>query len=131
MNAEGYMNWTCKQLLDVEDRPTGWYDSDRQYNSVVVIGNRTRHDSGYMCMTILGVWRDGGGLQIERCARGSDDLGWELPPCQSLLIGTAPRTDCLWPSGAMRFWVSPGYYITVGSGLSSITLTVKRLGGES
>jgi len=123
-NPQLYENWKKSDLLKVAWRPTEWKASDRVYGQIVVVGNRHRHDSGFMCMTVLGMWYDeDGDSHIEKCAEASDDLCWHVPPSRWAGEFSAPdlRVDCLWPSGALQFrYASQG--ICVGNAQSSIDI---------
>lgn len=99
-------NATRADLLSLPVRK--WDDDKKRYDSLLIISNGKKHDSGWGEMVIIGCVDE---KPIEIAASGLDDINWHLQ--------YNPRTDCALPSRAMRFWYRGEGKYRVGCALSS------------
>ena len=116
--------WTRKMFLSLPRRE---WDETSSYDSIVILDNRTKHDSGYACMVIIGIEK---GVPKEVCAEWCDDIEWIIPSprlCETYPIGQF-RTDCFLKSGAMHVWSHNAIFI-VGIAVSSVTIELRRIDG--
>lgn len=101
-------DWSRKELLALPQRK---WDSISTYDSILVFSTGHKHDSGWACMTVIGVI---GGCPKEVITRGSDDIEWKIP-------GALLRTDCTLKARALHFWAVKGQFV-VREALSSIEI---------
>lgn len=80
-----------KDLLALPDAD---WTTAKWWRSLILIPLRTKHDSGWSNMALVGVDREG--VAQEVLSRITDDIEW---PVHAYF-----RTDCYWPSGALRIW---------------------------
>jgi len=111
--------WSHKELMALPVRK--WYE-EKEYDSLMLVSARKKHDSGWSMMAIIGV-RDSQPEEIA-CAC-CDDIEWKLPPMRTFGGGQWTtgqfRTDCAFRSGALHAW-QRGARFRVGAALSSITV---------
>lgn len=121
--------WSRSELLALPRR--AWNDESGRFRSIIILNTRKKHDSGFGMVTIIGCDDDGQPCQILTMC--SDDVEWITPESPVLSYPTESarpwryghvRTDCLFRSGAMRFWLSRSHYFGVGCALSSIRVEV-------
>lgn len=109
-------DWSRKELLGL---PVREWNTDSEYDSVLLLSTRKKHDSGWAIMAIIGV-RDGQPVEIACCC--CDDIEWKFPPAQTVANGTLLigqiRMDCAFRSGALHAW-KRGAKFRVGTALSS------------
>jgi len=93
-----------------------WDEGIGPVRSLVVIPEKTEHDSGYRNMSFVAECVDG---TMWRLGGGTDDVNftWEE--------GIRPNLefDCLPITGLVRFWLRSGTF-SVGPALSSVYITV-------
>ena len=116
-------SWSYKELMALPFRK---WDEEKEYESLLLISTRKKHDSGWAVMAIIGV-RNGQPEEIA-CAC-CDDIEWKLPPmktfgCGRWYIGQF-RTDCALRSGAIHAWQNDAKF-RVGKALSSTTIEMIR-----
>lgn len=120
------MEHTKEQLLAMPYRTDE--NVSRQYTEILIIPLKTKHDSGFSNIAIIGIWKDENKQEHhEVCANQVDDISWLLP---TITIGkgknafqmAAVRTDCYYPQGILRYHGRNGYF-TVSYALSSIDIT--------
>lgn len=108
--------WGRDELLKL---PTRAWDADSEYDSLLLLSTRHKHDSGWAIMAIVGV-RDGQPVEIA-CAC-CDDIEWKLPPMVTVGGGVYSigqmRMDCAMRSGALHAWARKARF-RVGAALSS------------
>jgi hypothetical protein len=110
MTGKSLNAWTRTELLNLPERA---WAAETDYDSIMVLSTRRKHDSGWAIMAIIGVR---GGHPVEVACGCCDDIEWKLPP---MLRGIGQmRTDCAMRSGAIHFW-APGSTFRVGIALSS------------
>ena len=113
-------SWSHKELMALPVRK--WDDSSKEYDSLLVLSTRRKHDSGWAMIAIIGVRNS----QPEEIACSCcDDIHWKLPP-QEPTFGKGRfdgqfRTDCAFKSGALHVW-NRGCRFKVGAALSSTTI---------
>lgn len=108
-----------KELLKLPVR--GWDDDSRLYDQILIVPAGTKHDSGYMHIAIVGVWKDGNEKKAELCAF-PDDISYFFPKIEGLHFDTAlVRQDCYYPSGVLRFHTRNGKFY-VSEALSSVDI---------
>jgi hypothetical protein len=109
--------WGRDDLLKL---PTRAWDAESDYDSLLLLSTRRKHDSGWAIMAIVGV-RDGQPVEIA-CAC-CDDIEWRLPPMMTVGGGTYSigqmRMDCAMRSGALHAWARKAKF-RVGAALSSV-----------
>ncbi len=90
------------------------------YDSLIVYPNGHKHDSGYSCITIIGVNER---KPVELVTRYSDDISW-------FHNGHKLRSDALLKCRAMHFWANePNVKFHVGPNLSSIEVNMCKVAG--
>lgn len=89
---------TKKEILDLPDAEGG--AEAKWWRSLLIIPLRTKHDSGYSNMAIVGVDEDGQG---EVLVRYCDDLQFPLAP-SGFQDEADLRMDCYYPSGVQKLW---------------------------
>lgn len=95
-------NWSHKELMAL---PVRKWDEEKEYDSLMLVSTRKKHDSGWAVIAIIGVY-DGQPSEIA-CAC-CDDIEWKLPPMQTFGAGRWTtgqfRTDCALRSGSLHAW---------------------------
>lgn len=108
--------WGRDELLKL---PTRQWDAESDYDSLLLLSTRRKHDSGWAIMAIIGV-RDSQPVEIA-CAC-CDDIEWKLPPMVTVGGGAYSigqmRMDCAMRSGALHAWARKAKF-RVGAALSS------------
>lgn len=115
-----WTKYTKTELLKLPDR--SWdAELDKVYDELLIVPGRTKHDSGYSHIAIIGVI---GSKPIEILAY-PDDI--ELPKAlEASSYSMDFRMDCSYPHGVLRLW-SNRYKFKVGFPTSSTTIVaVKR-----
>lgn len=112
--------WSRSELMALPVRKWNEY---RDYDSVLLLSTRRKHESGWAEIAIIGV-RDGHPVEI--AVSCCDDIEWKFPPMTGgtkYPIGQI-RMDCAMRSGAMHAWtrVSRKAMFRVGDALSSVTI---------
>lgn len=108
-NAKNLNQWSRKDLLSLPER--AWGDIS-QYDSVLILGTRRKHDSGWGIMAIIGVIDH---VPVEIACQCCDDIAWS---------GSMFRTDCAFRSGALHAW-RRGSKFVVGYATSSIEIEIR------
>ena len=116
--------WSRKALIALPHRE--WQDDSAIYDSLLVFSNRTKHDSGWSHMVVIGCNEQ---TPVEICGVCADDLDWVFPPAKT--YGSANdrfqvgqiRMDCTFPAGILHVW-SRSNRFRVGAALSSVTINV-------
>ncbi len=93
---------TKKELLKMPSRT--WNDTSRKYDQVLIVPAGTMHDSGFMHIAIIGVWRDGEKTNYEICGY-PDDISFLFDVDK---FGTdrkyaKVRVDCWYPQGVLQY----------------------------
>jgi hypothetical protein len=108
--------WGRDELLKL---PTRAWDADSEYDSLLLLSTRRKHDSGWAIMAIIGV-RDSQPVEVA-CAC-CDDIEWKLPPMVTVGGGAYSmgqmRMDFAMRSGALHAWARKAKF-RVGAALSS------------
>ena len=108
--------WGRDELLKL---PTRAWDAESDYDSLLILSTRRKHESGWAIMAIIGV-RDRQPVEIA-CAC-CDDIEWKLPPMVTVGGGSFSigqmRMDCAMRSGALHAWARKAKF-RVGVALSS------------
>lgn len=126
---------TRQELAEIPHRA---WDQNIRCEQIILIPTRRFHDSGYFCMDVIAVGRDG--FPICACAGGSDAINFEgiggqgrfsttggdhyIPPAS-----TGWEMDCLPASGYLRMWLaqSKENEILITAALSNLSIySVKR-----
>ena len=112
-------SWSHKELMAL---PVRKWDDEKEYDSLLLVSTRKKHDSGWAIIAIIGV-RDSQPEEIA-CAC-CDDIEWKMPPMTTFGNGRWTtgqfRTDCAFRSGALHAW-QRGARFKVGAALSSTTV---------
>lgn len=111
-------SWKRAALLALPLR--AWDDTENEYDSLLIFNARTKHDSGWSHINVVGCRKQ---VPVELCVTCADDLEWILPAptkCADFLIGQM-RMDCLYPAGILHAWTRKGRF-TVGAAISSVTI---------
>lgn len=112
-------SWSHKELMAL---PVRKWDDEKEYDSLLLLSTRKKHDSGWAVIAIIGV-RDHRPEEIA-CAC-CDDIEWKLPAMTTFGNGRWTtgqfRTDCAFRSGALHAW-QRGARFKVGAALSSTTV---------
>ena len=88
---------------------------ERLYDWLFVVPAGTKHESGYMHMAIIGMWKEGKKENFEICSY-PDDIHWHIPDSNRGQYQLAHlRTDCLYPQGVMKFWGRGQFKVDWGS----------------
>ena len=116
-------SWSYKELMAL---PVRRWDEEKEYESLLLISTRKKHDSGWAVMAIIGVRN---GQPEEIAAACCDDIEWKLPPMNTGGVSQWDigqfRTDCALRSGALHVWQSYAKF-RVGKALSSTTIEMLR-----
>jgi len=112
-------DYTHKELMGL---PVRAWDKDSEYESLLIVSTKKKHDSKWAIMAIIGVMDF---QPVEIAAACCDDIEWKLPPMETYGIYTAGqfRMDCAFRSGAVHAW-GRNIKFKVGCALSSITIEV-------
>lgn len=114
-----------KELLALPTRK--WDAEGVEYDSLVLLSTRKKHDSGYAMIAIIGCRK---GEPVEIAAQCCDDVEWVLPePIRrgDFLFGQV-RMDCSMKNGALHVWSNDAVAFRVGRALSSTSVKVRRVG---
>lgn len=87
------------------------------YDSLYLVPSGKKHDSGYMCIAIVG----SKGYKPFEIAAYPDAINWSMPAMDSYEL----NTDCEYPSGIIHMWSRRCDFI-VGAALSSVEIKVVR-----
>jgi len=113
----GIEEYTKRELLKLKERD---WQQKSIYDSIVIVPTRTKHDSGFTLMAIIGI-RNGKPIEI---AAHCDDVNWYIPsgvyPGEMIL-----RTDCYYPHNIIHFWSNKCIF-EVGASASSTDVRLKR-----
>lgn len=108
--------WGRDELLKL---PMREWKMDSEYDSVLLLSTRRKHESGWAMMAIIGVRK---GQPVEIACSCCDDIEWKLPPMITVGGGEFSigqmRMDCAIRSGALHAWAR-GAKFRVGAALSS------------
>lgn len=106
MSAISICKITKKDLMSKPVRK--WDGDDARYDSLLVLSDGRKHDSGYGIITIIGCIDY---FPVEIAVACADDICWHF--------SQNPRMDCMLPSRAMHFWCRGKGKFRVGHALSS------------
>lgn len=124
MNTKHLNLWTRKEFLAL---PVRTWNAISEYTSVILFPSRDLHDSGYRCITVIGVHQM---APVEIITQSSDDINWMVcPPTRYYSDGSFPaqlRMDSLVTSHAMHFWRADTIF-RVGAALSSLDIEVTKV----
>lgn len=116
--------WGRDELLNL---PTRAWNAESEYDSLLILSTRRKHDSGWAIMAIIGV-RDT--QPVEIACECCDDIEWKFPPMVTVggvySIGQM-RMDCAMRSGALHAWARNAK-LRVGAALSSTKVELRMLG---
>lgn len=111
-----------KELLKMPRRK--WDDTSREYDQILLVPASTKHDSGYMHIAVIGVYKENEEVKYEIAAY-PDDISCLF---KTIKFGdknqfefARVRMDCLYPSGVLRYHAGEGHF-TVGAALSSVDI---------
>lgn len=114
--------WSRKELMAL---PVSEWDKYSDYDSVLLLSTRRKHESGWAKMAIIGVRDD---RPIEIAVSCCDDIEWKFPPMTGgyKYAEGQMRMDCALRSGAMHAWirVSRKAIFRVGCALSTVTIEI-------
>jgi hypothetical protein len=88
-----------KELLSLPVKP---WDATRLYDTILIVPTRKKHDSGYMCMAVVGCIK---GEPIE-VAGYPDDVGW--------ITTSDLRMDMTYPGGVAQMWGRGKFEVSFG-----------------
>lgn len=112
-----------KELLKSEWRK--WDDTTRLYDVVLFVQSGLKHDSGYMCITLMGMWRDGDVENFEILGQ-PDDVSLIVDPLRfgdkKEFVMSPVRMDCYYPQGVFQYHGRGGKF-KVSEALSSMEIT--------
>lgn len=124
MNTKHLNLWTRKDFLALPYRK---WDVTSEYTSIIFFPSRDLHDSGYRCITSIGVRET---IPIEIITQSSDDINWMVcSPTYHYSAGGFPaqmHMDSLVASHAMHFW-SHNTIFRVGAAISSLDIEVLKV----
>lgn len=101
-----------KQLLDAPQRE---YEEELRVSSAYIVPNGKKHESGYSCMTIVGVTEHG---IWKKTAGNTDDI---------MFNGGGFRMDCIYPDRIIHIWNSHSKF-TISYDASSVEFTEVNYG---
>lgn len=108
--------WGRDELLKL---PMREWEMDSEYDSILLLSTRRKHESGWAIMAVIGVCE---GRPVEIACSCCDDIEWKLPPMITVGNGEFSigqmRMDCAIRSGALHAWAR-GAKFRVGAALSS------------
>lgn len=102
-------DYSRKELLNLPSRTTY---GDSVYDAILIVPAGMKHDSGYMCIAIIGV-RDNHPVEI---AAYPDDVNLFAGLYHELLPSL--RIDCSYPQGVLHLWDRSLQFV-VGESFSS------------
>lgn len=104
-----------------------WDNTSRDYDQIWLIPSGTKHDSGYMHIAIVGVWKENGEEKKEICGY-PDDISTYFPVKQlgTDMEFTLVRMDCYYPSGILQYHSNYGKF-RVSESLSSMDIKFRPL----
>jgi len=112
-----YVNYTKEELLSLPMRDCLTQNKNGIYDSILILPNNSKHDSGWRCMSIIGI-KDM--KPIEIISSGCDDLNfWNDMGIYNV------RCDCCWKSRAMHYWGNDLCF-EIGFPTSSIDIKVHK-----
>lgn len=115
-------NPSKKELLKSPTRE--WDDTSRAYDQILLIPAGTMHDSGFMRIAIIGVFREGEEVKYEICG-WPDDITCLFPLVRlgdnEELTFAEVRMDCIYPSGVLQYHGRGKF--KVSEALSSMEIT--------
>ena len=85
-----------------------WDDESKAYDSLLVLADGRKHDSGWGLIVIIGCIKQEP-IEIAVCC--ADDISWHFKQ--------EPRMDCALPNRGMHFWCRGKGKYRVGCALSS------------
>ena len=88
-----------------------WNDKSTTYDSLMVLSDGKKHDSGWGLIVIVGCIDNS---PVEIAVNCADDICWNFKQ--------QPRMDCALPSRAMHFWCGEKGKYRVGIALSSTNI---------
>lgn len=112
-----------KELLKLPERK--WDNTKRLYDAIWIVPSGLKHDSGYMCIAIIGVWEENGESKGEICAY-PDDVSYFFPYENEKYSMAKVRQDCFYPSGVLQFHSRHGKFF-VSEALSSVDVKLVLL----
>lgn len=104
-----------RKELETAPQRASWREPTT-YQSVYLLPARTKHDSGYSLIQIVGVKEDGSLETAAHC----DDVCWKHEPSRHYTM----RTDMTYPGGVCHCW-GWNTTFTVGASLSSTDISVR------
>jgi hypothetical protein len=111
--------WSRDKLLCLPRRA---YGAAGEYDSLLILSTRRKHDSGWAMMAIIWV-RDEQPTEIACIC--CDDIEWKMPVMKTIDGGKFSigqmRMDCAIKSGAVHAWANQAMF-RVGDQLSSTTV---------
>ena len=124
MNTKHLNNWTREDFLAL---PVRAWNAISEYTSIVLFPSKDLHDSGYRCITVIGVRQM---TPVEIITESSDDINWMVcsPTYHYSGGGFSPQMhmDSLVASHAMHFW-NANRIFRVGAALSSLDIEVIKV----
>ena len=118
-----YENLTKKELLALPDAEWPW--AGRWFRGLLIIPLRTRHETGYANIAAIGYEPDGTVRDV--ITRNADVIDWPAAHRNhDDMSGFFPKSDVLWPSGAIRYW-APGFEMQCEYGGSYVDIQVRRV----
>ena len=108
--------WSRDELMKL---PVRAWNANSEYDSLMTISTRRKHDSGWAMMAIIGVIDS---QPVEIACACCDDIEWKMPP-MVYSIGQM-RMDCAIRSGALHTWAQKGKF-HVGAALSSTIVELR------
>lgn len=113
------MKYKRKELLKLPHRE--WSNSSKEYKQILIVPAGLKHDSGYMCIAIIGMWVEDGEEKYEIAAM-PDSISHYFPIrniAEDLTLPTVWQ-DCYYPSGVLRYF-GDGVF-TVSDALSDVDI---------
>lgn len=111
---------TKKEMLALPDAD---WTNPKWWNSILIIPLRTKHDSGYAHIALVGV--DEKGIAREVLTACSDDIEWPLAP-SGFGNESDIRTDAYYPSGVLKLW-SRRYEFRVSHPVSTARIECRKV----
>jgi hypothetical protein len=116
-------DYSKKELLKLPKRK--WNDDTRLYDKIWIVPAGLKHDSGYMCIAIIGVWKEGEETKAEICAY-PDDISYFFPFESGKYSIAKVRQDCFYPTGVLQFHSRNGKFY-VSEALSSVDIKLVEM----
>ena len=118
-----YEHMTKKELLALPDAEWPW--GDRWFRGLLIIPLRTKHETGYANIAAIGFDQDG--IVLDVMTRQADVIDWPMAHRNNEdMSGFFPKSDVLWPSGAIRYW-APGFEMQCEYGGSYVDIQVRKV----